>query len=236
MLSRVWKFIRNPIKIAKRRFGVWMQPYKYGGVKNYNAEKYWTDRHSEYGFDLRGVGSTVLTNQQNIETYRMAKETFLAVCRSEMIDFQSASMLDIGCGTGFYAKIFAENKGEKYLGVDIANTLLPKIRQEFPNFRFEKSDISTHPLLEMFDLIIMVDVTQHITNEEKFSYAMQNIRTHLSRNGVFIVTSWLSSSARSSFYETSRPLERYISEFHGYHFSKPLPFRDKFIFSIRKQV
>ena len=82
-------------------------------------------------------------------------------------------------------------------------------------------------------IVAMIDVTQHITNPEKFSFAMQNIRSRLGESGSFIVTSWLDDGARESFYEVSRSIEAYRREFPGYSFSEPVPFRDKFIFSVR---
>lgn len=144
-------------------------------------------------------------------------------------------MLDIGSGTGFYAKTFLENGGKQYLGIDITDVLFNQLRQELPEFQFRKLDISIQKLNGnlQFDLIVMIDVTQHIKNDDKFFFAMQNIRSHLSEGGILIVTSWLSEKARHSFYEVSRSINAYEREFPGYVFSKPNPFRNKFIFSIR---
>jgi hypothetical protein len=78
------------------------------------------------------------------------------------------------------------------------------------------------------------DVTQHITKPARFERAMQTIRGNLAEGGVFVVTSWLDASARRSFFEVSRDLAAYQGQFPGYRFSPPRPFRDKFVFSIRR--
>ena len=79
----------------------------------------------------------------------------------------------------------------------------------------------------------MIDVTQHITNEQKFKKAMDHIKNALSEDGVFVVTSWLDENIRDSFYEKSRSIQSYEKCFKNYSFSEPLKFRDKFIFTIR---
>lgn len=234
MIQKIIKLIKDPIGVFKRRFFPFFEKRKYRGANGYRAGKYWDDRLRQYGFDLRGVGNAALPNNVNEQMYQEAEKIFIDLCRKEKIDFQNVHFLDIGCGVGFYAQIFLKNGGAQYTGIDITDALFPQLRRRYPSFQFQQLDISTQPFEGMFDCIIMIDTTQHITHGEKFSYAMRNIRSHLNPSGVFIVTSWLSEDARSSFYEVSRPLESYQNEFPGYKFSEPVSFRDKFIFSIKK--
>jgi SAM-dependent methyltransferase len=144
-------------------------------------------------------------------------------------------MLDIGCGTGFYAEVFRSQGGKYYLGIDITDQLFLALKQKFPEFSFRKADISSMVLSEQFALIKMISVTQHIVDDAAFSNAMHNIKSCLSPNGVLIVTSWLSRDFRHrTFYEVERPIDYYKKEYPDYIFSKPIQFRDKYIFSIRR--
>lgn len=221
--------IKNlPARIRRRSNRYWTPG-------EYNAKEYWRDRHSQYGFDLRGVGNKGLSSRENEHMYLEAKKVFLSLCQNHAIDFQNTLALDIGCGTGFYARVFLENGGKRYTGIDITDVLFDRLRQDFPQFEFLKLDVSIQAISAFFDLIIMIDVTQHITNNEKFSFAMQNVRSSLNKNGILIVTSWLNKDVRNSFYEISRGMDAYRKEFPDYEFSDPIPFRDKFIFSIRKK-
>jgi ribosomal protein S21 len=81
----------------------------------------------------------------------------------------------------------------------------------------------------------MIDVTQHIVDEELFTSAMLNVKRMLNKEAIFIVTEWLSTERKQRrFYETERPLSIYQKKFQGYIFSEPTKFRDKYIFSIHK--
>jgi SAM-dependent methyltransferase len=231
--NNITKLSRNILSIPGRAVSLFLDSLKYWTPGGYRAEKYWGDRLSRYGFDIRGVGHKGLSQGENEEMYAKAKETFLSLCGKEGVDFRNINMLDVGCGIGFYTKIFSENGGKRYLGVDITDTLFGALKRDFPAFQFRKLDISSQGLEGNFDLIIMIDVTQHITNSEKFSLAMQNVRSHLSEKGVFIVTSSLKKRPWQLFHEVLRSMDAYKKEFPGYAFSEPIPFRDKYIFTIR---
>lgn len=222
----LWKTRDWFIKLSKNRIG-----------DRYTPKQYWKNRHKKYGLDLRGVGNCAMSTAENEEMYQQAKDVFERLFRQEKIDFSKIKMLDIGCGTGFYAKIFQSHGGTNYLGVDITDQLFPQLRKEFPNFRFKKLDITKESINETFDLIIMIDVTQHIVDNSLFCGAMKTINTCLSPTGHFIVTSWLSDQFKKRRpHEVERPMNYYKKEFPDGEFSIPISFRDKYIFRIRKKT
>lgn len=203
----------------------------------YDPKKFFKARHAEYGFDLRAVGDRGLSAEQNDNAYREASRTFLELCKTEKVDFASANVIDVGCGTGFYTQILRDNGVTRYLGIDIIDDRFEVLRDRYPDLSFSQLDVAEEPLETPYDLIVMIDVTQHIVDDEKFSAAMQNIRSHLADEGVFIVTSWLAEKrTKRTYYEVARPMSYYKREFPDYHFREIIPFRDKFIFSIRKRT
>jgi SAM-dependent methyltransferase len=218
-----------------RRLRYWGRRLRYASLDGYNAPKYWADRHGKYGFDLRGVGYEGISHAENERIYRHAAQVFLEVCRREGLNFADIRMLDIGCGTGYYADVFQKNGGKHYVGVDITDVLLEELRRRSPAFVFSKLDICEQELSGAYDLIAMIDVTQHITSEKGFALAMANVRNCLSSDGVLVVTSWLTATSKSrQFFEVARPLAEYRRHFPGFEFGQPVPFRDKFIFTVRR--
>ncbi len=221
------------VKHALENLKAWITKYRPSFL--YNPEKFFRERHDRYGFDLRSVGNCTLSHEENRAAYDKAGLILLDLLEREGVDLRSAKILDIGCGTGYYAELFKGKEVENYLGLDIMDGRFEILSQRFTGYKFQKMDITREQIPGLFDLIIMVDVTQHIVDDRKFSAAMQNIGSHLSDDGVFVVTSWLAAErTRRRYYEVARPMDCYRNEFGDYHFSEAVPFRDKFIFSIRK--
>jgi 2-polyprenyl-3-methyl-5-hydroxy-6-metoxy-1,4-benzoquinol methylase len=199
----------------------------------YNAKKYWRDRHTRYGFNMRGVGNKSLSIKKNERQYRQASEIFLSLCNENEVDFKNSIVLDVGCGNGFYTQIFKESGCSDYTGIDITNVLLPELKKRFSNYQFCECDIARQKLTKRYDLIIMIDVTQHITSESKFRFALNNIKDHMRENGLFIVTSFLNKKLKNSYYEKSRDLTAYTRIFSTHVWSEPKRFRDKYILAFR---
>jgi SAM-dependent methyltransferase len=209
---------------------------KYYDSEGYKEKKYWDERHEKFGFNIQGVGNKKLSQLENHHLYHQAGEIFLSLCKERNIKFSDLRVLDVGCGIGYYANLLKNNGVTRYLGVDISNVLFDGLKSRFPQYEFRQCDITNCDIIEKYDLIIMIDVTQHIVNASKFSMAMQNIKRCLSDNGIFIVTSWLKNGVKNSVYELSRDIRYYQREFSGWVFSDPKRFRDKYIFSVRRDT
>lgn len=234
MASKMRKLLRDPVGVIKRRVFPESRMYASRNDRDYDASRYWDDRLSKYGDDLRGVGICDISHEENEATYRKARETFLSVLDAAGVNIPDARVLEVGCGTGFYTGILKDMGAENYVGLDITDANFLRLRHKYPEYSFRKHDVTEGGIEGSYDLIVMIDVTQHITSDEKFEKAMQDIGAHLEPEGVFIVTSWLQDKARRSFYEMARPLKAYEDALKGYVFSEPVPFRDKFLFTVRK--
>jgi len=201
----------------------------------YRADKYWKNRLDKYGLDLRGVGNCTLSSEENERQYREAERVFLDFCRAEAIELKNARVLDIGCGTGFYAEVLRNQGVRAYTGLDITDALFDQLRARYPDFTFMQGDITRSIPPGPYDLILMIDVTQHIVDAERFSSAMRNVSRALAPQGTLVVTAWLTPEfVQRQPHEVARPMEYYRREFPDYSFSEPRPFRDKYVFAVRK--
>ncbi|MDD2715896.1 MAG: class I SAM-dependent methyltransferase [Candidatus Wallbacteria bacterium] len=230
---KLQKLLADPIGVLKRRIRLLFQRLKYRSGRDYRSKDYWDERHKTHGLELTGVGDAGLSTEENLKDYETAGKTLALLLDQCSLDYSRISILDIGCGNGYYAQLLKSKGAANYRGIDISDVLFPELRAK-SGFRFDRLDIGSDSLEDIYDLVLMIDVTQHIVFDDKFSFAMRNVREHLKPGGSFVVTSFLSEKKRHSFYEVSRPFELYWKEFPGFHFSNPLPFRDKFIFLIRK--
>ena len=231
-MSKLGDFLYRGRKAVTRPF--W-KAYRLLFPSRYRPKAYWGARLGKYGLDLRGVGNCTKSSEENEARYAGARAALLEFCRDRQVLLTGARVLDIGCGTGFYAAVLQDEGVQEYTGVDITDALLSELSARFAGFRFEKCDVSESLPAGPFDVVIMIDVTQHITDDRKFQAAMENIGRVLDPNGVFLVTSWLTKErVQRQPHEVARPMSSYEREFTGWTFSEPVPFGDKFLFAVRR--
>jgi len=76
------------------------------------------------------------------------------------------SVLDVGCGTGTWLKVFEENGVSDYLGVDGSH--LDRTMLRIPQEHFVAHDLQTPlRLSRKFDLVVSLEVAEHL--EERYS-------------------------------------------------------------------
>ncbi len=209
-------------------------PMKYGRENGYDAARYWSDRFAKYGGALRGAGHEGLSEEENEEMYREAARTFTNLCAQEGVDLPNARVLDIGCGTGFYTELLHNLGVRRYVGMDVAEVLLPGLAGRFPEYEFRRGDITEDKVEGEFDLVLMIDVIEHIVEESKFSRAMENVKSCMSDRGAFIVSGMRDVSKKHLFYLRWWSVEDVKMRFPGFLFSAPAPFRDCYVLAIKK--
>ena len=141
---------------------------------DYNADKYWNHRHEKYGTNIKGVGNAGKTEDENYAEYESAKYIFLGIL-NELNLLKPKKVFELGYGIGFYTKLMGAMT-EDYIGVDIVNTHVETISKQIKNnFSFLKNDIGQDEIdRKECDLIYMIDVSQHIVNDEKLSFCLNN--------------------------------------------------------------
>jgi 2-polyprenyl-3-methyl-5-hydroxy-6-metoxy-1,4-benzoquinol methylase len=191
----------NPVDFFRRvLYKLTVGRIKYGRGDDYDAGRYWADRFSKYGRSLRGAGDESLSEDDNIRLYAESSEVFLNLCLREGISFKDLRVLEIGCGTGFYTKILYRQGVMNYTGVDITDVLFPMLREMFPRYNFIKRDITVDKIDGEFDLVVMIDVIQHIVNNSKFAFALRNIDNSLVSNGILVLSPITDKNRKRFFY------------------------------------
>jgi 2-polyprenyl-3-methyl-5-hydroxy-6-metoxy-1,4-benzoquinol methylase len=228
-------FKSNPLGLIKRAFyKTIVGPLKFRKGNSYDAEKYWSERFSKYGLSFRGAGHEGLSEKKNREMYAEAKEVFIQICQREGIDFQNLKALEIGCGSGFYTELLHESGVKNYIGIDITDVLFPELERKFPEYKFIKKDVTSEIIEGKFDLVVMIDVVEHIVEEEEFSSCMENLKDCLLENGILILAPIAELNKKTLFYVRQWSLEDVKKRFAGYVFGEMVPFRGNYIITIRK--
>lgn len=229
-------FHKNPAGFLWRSFfKVCVGPMLYGRGERYEASRFWRDRYSKFGLSLQGSGDEGFSEGENREMYRRAAASLLELCRREDIRLPGLRVLDIGCGTGFYTELLRDQGIGSYTGVDVTDVLFEEHRKRFPGYEFLRSDATAERLAGKFDVVFMLDVIQNIVTEERFAFAMRNVKDVLADGGVFVVAPIMPESRKHLYYMRFWSREDMQRNFPGYRLGEMIPFRNDHIVAIRKE-
>ena len=209
--------------VAKRIIG----PMRYGRGADYDARRYWDDRLAKYGASLRGAGHEGLSERENAELNHAAADVLLRELRRAGLDLPQCAVLDIGPGNGFATALMRRAGVRSYLGLDISSTLFERLQQDFPSYHFQCADICEQKADGRFDLILMLDVLEHIVDDSRLSNALANARSALKPAGVLAVALPIADgSPRAFFYLRLWDLNEIVCRLPGFAMDAAVPWRD----------
>jgi SAM-dependent methyltransferase len=201
----------------------------------YDPQRYWSDQLGRFGSELRGPGHGGLSEEDNVRLYKHGEQALERLTRELGITWDG-HFAEIGPGNGYWLRWLRQRGVHHYTGFDVTDVLFPFIHQEYPDATLLRRDVTRHRLPGKFDVILMIDVTQHIVVEKKFQRAMKNCAEAMKDGGHFIVSSWLRPYLKFSDAEVMRPLELYTELFCGWKLTGPISFRDKHIMAFTKRI
>ncbi len=182
------KTLRQPIALIRRGLRkLLIDPLRYRGAGGYDAERYWSDRFRHYRFSLRGSGHEGLTEEENEAAYEQAKSDLLQALSDLGVDLASADVLEVGPGSGAFTQLLAEQGVTSYRGLDITDVLFADLTRRFPSYRFERQDVTTAPISGDYDLILVIEVIQHIVDRDRFNRAFRHLLDALRPGGILVV-------------------------------------------------
>ena len=160
------------------------------------TQEYWDKLLSE-NTSLKGVGSPNWPESYNLILYKKYLIGFEKVI-NELENSHSfrlnskVNIFEAGPGTGFYTNYFYLAGVKNYTGADISDASVRKLKEKYPEYNFIRKDISEDDIYvskneNKFDLICIVDVLLHITDDDKFRRAVSNICRMLKPGGYIIV-------------------------------------------------
>ncbi|HEX6391741.1 MAG TPA: class I SAM-dependent methyltransferase, partial [Solirubrobacteraceae bacterium] len=152
---------------------------------SYRAEEYWTDRLGR-DCSLRGVGHASYSERYNAWVYR----TKGRVLDELLSGVPFADALDIGSGTGWVTEQLAR-RGAAVTGVDVAAPAVEHLRRRFPELTFVRLTVGDEPLPfpdASFDVVTMMDVAYHITDDARWANALGEIARVVRPGGRVVAT------------------------------------------------
>jgi len=99
-------------------------------------------------------------------------------------------VLDLGCGNGRWFELFKEKKVD-YVGVDFSEKLIEIAKKNYPQAKFQMTDVLNLPFPNnYFDKIYSIAVLHHIPSEEFRLKSLKEAKRVLKPEGLLILTVW----------------------------------------------
>lgn len=175
-------------------------------------QAYWEARLREE-YSLAGVGYLRLGRRFNTWMYRIRGEVFDRTVSRLGVDWATASVLDIGAGTGFYVDRWQALGVPRITGADLTDVAVTRLRSRWPEHRFVQLDIGTDaPLphdLGRFTAISAFDVLFHIVDDDAWNLSFRNIASLLEPGGWFL---WSDNFLRHGTERVRHQVSRSLAE------------------------
>ena len=147
--------------------------------------------------------------------YRATEAAILTACYRYDIDPSGGAVLDVGTGAGHWLGFWRQFDPAVVYGVDVAAAAVDALREEYEND--EEVYVSQADLAEglpfadgTIDLVSGVGVMFHLTHDEQFQAALEELARVLADDGVALLTGkagWLSYDRGIQRREDSQPPE-----------------------------
>jgi SAM-dependent methyltransferase len=139
-------------------------------------KSYWQQRYIRHS-DARAPGSLDLDDAANRQLVAVTQQHLGHLLHTDFAAPGDASVLDLGCGVGDYARAVERAGFGTYLGLDFAAPTPAGFRA---GYTFAGADI-TAPDLDLsrtFSLVLLLDVAFHVIDDDSFARMIDNVRRH----------------------------------------------------------
>jgi SAM-dependent methyltransferase len=181
----------------------------------FDPKTYWEKRLKK-DYSLHGVGYIGHGEAYNKWMYKVRRKVFRRTLNKLGNIHNSAWILDVGSGTGFYIDLWKSEGFNNLIGLDLTEVAVRQLEEKFPDVFFYQVDISGELIDQIsekkFQVISIFDVLFHIVDDDKFNLALKNIHDILDDGGYFIFTD---NFIHAPTYRSKHHVSRNIKEFYS---------------------
>lgn len=143
-------------------------------ISNVNSKEFW---NYHFSHDLSFANQDQMTKEKIGKIFSLLPAGKLEV-------------LDVGFGQGYFEEVVLKKRGDiNITGIDISTQAVEKAKKKFQGEYIEGDFKKIKKIFtpSSFDIILAIEVVEHISPENIFSF-LGNIRSLLKPNGIFIIS------------------------------------------------
>lgn len=159
-------------------------------VRFFRPKEYWEGLYAR-DFSLAASCWPDLDLSFNRWMYRLRRDVLLRTVRPWGLDWSRVSVLNVGCGTGFYEGVWSALGVRRLVGIDITERSVRELAARYPSYRFLRADVADElpgDLAGAFDVVGAFDMLYHILDDEAYGRAWANLGRALAPGGRVVVT------------------------------------------------
>ncbi len=184
-------------------------------ANNYNPKSFWNERFCKYGHTGE-VDALLYAYDQPQRISAIDK----ALARAKVPINDETRILDIGCGTGDLIELLIKFGQPQITAIDISDETIKYAKKRFANMetaRFLTMGVEDMDFpADSFDLVIGINILQHIIDEQTFCQVIENIMRVVRVGGHILVMDFSpvrAENRRPAPYVIIRSRREYIDAF-----------------------
>jgi 2-polyprenyl-3-methyl-5-hydroxy-6-metoxy-1,4-benzoquinol methylase len=182
---------------------------------------------------LKGSGHEGLSEELNAAIYQEATSTIVGAVGGLGLNISDIRILEVGCGSGYWASVFERMGVRSYTGVDVAGVLIPDLMRRYPTFAFYQADITQEPPTSTYDLVLAIDVLEHIVQPQPLESSLKNL-AYACGSGYLFIGPVYRRSRRHLFYVRFWSKEEILERLRGFEVVETLPFKSEELLILRR--
>jgi SAM-dependent methyltransferase len=158
--------------------------------EHYSPASYWEQLLTD-DFTLKGVGHPYLPMSFNRANYRAIERAMRRAlgAATSLWPLEQRSVLDVGSGIGIWLDFWKRLLVGRLVGIDLTTASVAKLRERYPDLDLRQANVGVDDLgaLGRFDVISVVNVFLHVTDDGCFRKAVADLGAILEPGGAMLV-------------------------------------------------
>jgi SAM-dependent methyltransferase len=152
---------------------------------------YWSDRHRRFP-GLLGTGTLGAPGRWQQWLYRGKTRAFRRLLKKQFVLPLRGSVLNFGCGNGFFESIWESWGASRCDGIDLVKEIVDELKLLYPHRRYLAADLSADPATVKdwgpYTLITGIDVFYHLTDDAVLLNTLKALRATATPSGWLLLT------------------------------------------------